>query len=132
MESRRTPHILVVDDDEPASRATTRMLESLGYRSTCETQSVNALRDFSEDPDAFDCAIIEPLMPQIMGIELAIRFRRIRPGFPVLFYGGYFDEPCCRRIEVDHLGRMAYKPLSSKELADEIRAMMRDARIPTC
>ena len=130
MDSRRTPHILVVDNDEPASGATVGMLESLGYRSTCETQSVNALRDFSEDPDAFDCAIIEPLMPVIMGLELAVRLRRIRPGFPVLFYGVYIDEPARLRIEADHLGRMALKPLNAKELAEEIGAVMRNAGTP--
>ena len=83
--------LLVVDNDELVCAVTTEMLESLGHRADCETDSLNALKVFSENPDEFDLAIIEPVLPDLMGLDLAIRFRHIRPGFPVLFYAGYVD-----------------------------------------
>ena len=123
--SRRTLHVLVVDNDDLACAATTGVLQSLGYRADGERGSLRALRVFSEDPDKFDLAVIEPVMPDIMGLELAVRFRRIRPGFPVIFYGGYVDEPSARRIETGGFGPVIFKPLVSVELNRKIEHALR-------
>ena len=106
MVSPQTLHVLVVDNDEPACAATSEVLESLGFRAVCETKSLKALGVFSDDPDKFDLAVIEPAMPDITGVELAVRLRRIRPGFPVVFYAGYFDERSPEGIEAAGLGRL--------------------------
>ena len=121
MASELSVHVLVVDNDEPVCAATTGMLEFLGYRAECETDSLNALKVFSEDPGKFDLAIIEPLLPDLTGLDLAIRFRGIRPGFPVLFYAGYADESLSRRIEAEHHGRVVSKPVTLNELAAAIK-----------
>ena len=112
---------MVVDNDELACAATTGALESLGFVADGETVSLKALKVFSEDPDKFDLAVIEPIMPELMGVELAVRFRRIRPGFPVVFYAGYVDEHSPEAVEAAGLGRFIPKPLTSKELAVAIR-----------
>jgi CheY-like chemotaxis protein len=126
MSSHMPLRILVVDNDEPVCEATSGMLESLGYHADCETDSLNALKIFSENPDQFDLAIIEPLLPDLTGLDLAIRFRHIRPDLPVLFYAGYADEALSHRIEADRLGRVASKPFRLKELA----AMIKDRLSP--
>jgi CheY-like chemotaxis protein len=64
------------------------LLEKLGYRVSGHHESLNALRAFSEEPDEFDLAIVDHDMPDITGLELGERFRRIRPGFPVMPYSG--------------------------------------------
>ena len=120
MSSELPLRILVVDNDEPVCTATTEMLESLGHHADCEMDSLSALKFFSEDPDKFDLAIIEPLLPGLMGLDLAARFRLIRPGFPVLFYAGYVDESLSRRMEADDLGHVAFKPFTLHELAAAI------------
>jgi DNA-binding response OmpR family regulator len=112
---------MVVDDDKPACAATTGMLESLGYRADCETDSLSALKVFSENPGEFDLAIIEPMLSNLMGLDLAVRFRHIRPGFPVLIYAGYADESIIGRIEAEGLGLVAFKPFKTNELAAAIR-----------
>lgn len=121
MASGRAPHILVVDCDKDMLESTTAMLERLGYSTRGETQSATALRAFSDDPDRFDLAIVEPVMPELMGVELALRFRRIRRGFPVMLYSGYVDPPLAETIETAGLGRAVPKPLSMRELGEAIR-----------
>ena len=121
MASGRQLNVLVVDHDEAACSVTSLMLEDLGYHAQCETHSLMALRIFSEEPDKFDFAILEPIMPELMGVELAVRFRRIRPGFPVVFYAGYLDEHSPEGIEAARLGRVILKPLMLKELAVAIK-----------
>jgi len=112
---------LVVDNDEAVCTATAEMLESLGYRADCETDSRGALKVFTENPDKFALAIIEPILPDLMGLDLAIRLRHIRPGFPILFYAGYADESIIGRIEAEGLGLVAFKPFKTNELAAAIR-----------
>jgi len=123
-------HVLVVDNDEAVCAATTGMLESLGHHAECETDSQSALRVFSENPDEFDLAVIEPVMPDLMGLGLAIRFRRIRPDFPVLFYAGYVEEPLHRQIETDGLGRVTIKPFLLNELAAGIEKRLSPCSYP--
>jgi len=68
----------------------------LGYRADCETDSLSALKSFSEAPAKFALAIIEPLLPNLTGLDLATRFRHIRADLPVVFYAGYVEESLSR------------------------------------
>ena len=125
MASRQGSHILLVEPDDDVMNVTTRMLERLGYTVHGETKSLTALRTFSENADKFDLAIIEPLMPELMGLELAVRFGRIRPGFPVLFYTGYLDPPLEQAIGDSGVGWAILKPLGSRELGKTVRERLR-------
>jgi DNA-binding NtrC family response regulator len=114
--------ILVVEDGGDAFNATTAMLERLGYSVKGETQSLEAFRAFSEEPDRFDLAILDNVMDGLTGLELAKRFRRIRPDFPVILYTGYLDRPSAEEIEAAGIGRRPiFKPLKSEELEDVIK-----------
>ena len=120
MGSKRRLHILVVDSDKVAAEVTTTMLEHLGYTAQGETESLKALRTFSDKPDKFDLAIVEPVMPELTGIDLAVRFRRIRRGFPVMLYSGYIDHPLFETIETAGLAEAVPKPLALQELSDAV------------
>jgi CheY-like chemotaxis protein len=117
MESDLPLRVLVVDNDELVCAATTGMLELLGHRADAQTDGLSALKVFSDGPDEFDLAIIEPMLPGLMGLDLAIRFRHIRPGFPVLFYTGYVDESLSRGVQTASVGRVVFKPVTLNELA---------------
>jgi CheY-like chemotaxis protein len=117
---RRPLHILLVDDDDGVVNVTSSMLQGLGHSVRAETQSLNALRRFSEEPDRFDLAILNQVMPDLTGLELAQRFRRIRPGFPVMLYAGYKDKPSTARLEAAGIGRFIIKPARSERLGGRI------------
>ncbi|MBP1748988.1 MAG: sensory box histidine kinase/response regulator protein [Deltaproteobacteria bacterium] len=135
MVSRRKFHVLVVDDGEGMTTPTVEMLERLGYSAQGETQSLAALKAFSEDPDKFDLAIVEPVMPELpvrsmrrsspitpelTGLELAMRFRRIRPGFPVLLYTEDIKPSLEEEIRAAGLGAAILKPLGLKDLKEAV------------
>jgi DNA-binding NtrC family response regulator len=122
---RRQLHILVLEADKNVVNITTSMLQQLGHHARGETESLAALKAFSESPDEFDLAILEPVMPEVTGLELAARFRRIRRGFPVLLYADYSDASSAGRIEAAGLGRVVFKPLTSEELGNAIREILR-------
>lgn len=110
---------------------TAAMLEQLGYSTQAEAESLAGLRAFSEDPERFDLAIIEPAMPgrppgierknspvspELTGLELAVRFRRIKRGFPVLFCTNNIEPPLAEEIKAAGFPEPILKPLASGEL----------------
>lgn len=135
-------HILVVDNGQDTATTTIAMLEGLGYSAQAETASLAGLRTFSEDPARFDLAIVEPAMrgqtrpesaavgsmrrgspvtPELTGLELAVRFRRIKQGFPVLLYTGCIEPPLTDEIKAAGFAEAIPKPLRSKELDEAVR-----------
>ncbi len=109
-------HILLVDDEEDIISVTAPMLERLGHIVRAETQSLNALRRFSEEPERFDLAILDYVMPDLTGLELAQRFGRIRPGFPVLLYANYRERPPAEKMKAAGVGLFMIKPKTSVAL----------------
>ena len=124
---QKRQHILCVEDDGDTLSATIGMLERLGYSVRAETESLKALRTFSEEPDLFDLAIIDYGMADLTGLELARRFRRIRTGFPVVLYTGYFDTPSAEQVKAAGIGgRVIIKPVTTKELASALQEALRE------
>jgi len=142
MASGRKFHVLVVDDSDGMAELTVQMLERLGYSAQGETKSLTALRTFSDEPHKFDFAIIEPAVseqrgpvravlgkmrrgspvtPELTGLELATRFRRIKPGFPVMFCTGYIATSLAEEIKDAGFGEIIFKPLGLKELGEAIK-----------
>ena len=124
MVSRHRLHILLVDDEEDVVTVTASVLERLGHRVRGETESLNALRRFSEEPEQFDLAILDHVMPELTGLELAQRFRRIRPGFPVLLYARHGDRPSTEKLEAAGIGRFIVKPATSAALGGMLRKVL--------
>ncbi len=125
--SQQQQHVLFVEDDADTLSVTTAMLEHLGYSVRAETEGLNALKIFSEAPDRFDLALLDHGMADITGLELAQRFRRVRPGFPVVIYTGYLDTPSAEQLEAAAIGgRVIIKPATMKELADALQEALHE------
>ncbi len=115
------PHILVVDNDNDVLAVTTAVLKRLGYSTQGEAMTLTALRTFSDDPDRFDLVIVEPVMPELTGVELAVRVRRIRRGCPVMLYSGYIDSDLAETIKTAGLREAIPKPLGLWELGEAVK-----------
>jgi DNA-binding response OmpR family regulator len=124
MPAERQLHILFVAKDEAMVGACTTMLEHLGHRVDAHHESLKALRSFSEEPDEFDLAIIDHDMPDIPGLELGERLRRIRPGFPVMLYSGNLDETTRQTIGAAGLEHVIMEPMTVKKLERIVRAAL--------
>ena len=63
-------------------------------------------------------------MPDMTGLELGERFRRIRPGFPVMLYSGYLDSPTTKTIDTAGLEHVIMEPMTVKKLERIVRAAL--------
>jgi DNA-binding NtrC family response regulator len=117
-------HVLFVDGNETIVSASTTMLENLGHKVSGHNESLKALRAFSEEPDEFDLAIVARDMPDMTGLDLGERFRRIRPGFPVMLYSGQLDSLAKQTIGAAGLEHVIMKPMTVKKLERIVRAVL--------
>jgi len=120
-------HVLLVDDKEQNVRVNRRMLEPLGYQISSFTDPFEALRAFTEDPQAFDLMVTDQMMPKMTGLDLASRMLELRPDFPVLVISGAATEVVRSQAQELGIRAMMDKPLSKPKLAMTLRTILGDA-----
>lgn len=124
MRTSRRLHILLVDDDESFVLPLIGTLEKLGHTVSGHSQSLHALRAFSEEPDEFDLAILDLDTRELTGFELGQRLRRIRPGFPVMLYSGPLDPSTRERIAAAGIDHVVIEPKTADRLEKAVRAAL--------
>ncbi len=82
-----TETILLVDDEEQIRVATTRILESLGYKILQAATPEQALH-LATLSNAH-LLLVDVVLPQMSGLTLAHKISAIRPGIHILYFSGY-------------------------------------------
>jgi signal transduction histidine kinase/ActR/RegA family two-component response regulator len=116
--------ILAVDDEEVIVALQKKMLESLGYKVTTMTSSIDTLKIFQSQPDNYDLLITDMTMPGMTGAELAKKVRAIRPDIPIILYTGFSELINKEKAEAMGVSKYLTKPASIKELAISTREVL--------
>lgn len=119
--SRGSERVLLVDDEEQVVKMLQEMLDYLGYSVVDLTDSVEALRLFTERPGDFDVVITDQTMPHLTGADLAAKIIEIRPDLPVIICTGYseaFTEEKARELGIS---KYLMKPVTIGDLSRAIR-----------
>jgi DNA-binding response OmpR family regulator len=83
--------ILVVDDDPAIAEMMKRALARHGYQVEAVLSSVEAVQRFREAP--CDAAVLDLVMPERDGMDVAGVLREQRPGLPIAILTGYVHSP---------------------------------------
>ena len=78
--------VFVVDDESLIATTLTTILNHSGFAAVAFTNPLDALS--AADEEAPDLLISDVMMPELSGIELAIRLREKAPGCKVLLFSG--------------------------------------------
>ena len=115
------PHLLVVDDDERLRALLTRYLSTNGFRVSAAAHAADA-RSLMKSI-AFDCLILDVMMPGESGLELA-KGVRTQSQIPILMLTARGD--AADRIAGLELGADDYlpKPFEPRELLLRINALL--------
>jgi PAS domain S-box-containing protein len=116
--------ILLVDDDKAIAHMAQLMLISRGYIVEAICNPEDALKKFRDRPEAFDLIITDMTMPQMTGVALFERVKKIRPDIPVIICSGY--NALISEQESGQMGIDAYlnKPFQMAELASAVRTVL--------
>lgn len=113
--------VLIVDDEEIISIFIAKTLQTLGYKTTIASDPLSAMEMVEHNPRQFDLMISDITMPNLNGIELVTRVRKIRADLPVILCSGFSDllnEDKARTLGVS---RYLMKPIIIKDLANAVR-----------
>lgn len=88
--TREKKRILVTDDEPDMCWALERILKGMGFMTAAATSGREALQLAERTP--FHLAFLDAKLPDMEGIELARRLRRLEPAIPVVLVSAYFYE----------------------------------------
>ena len=120
--------VLVVDDDGHIREVVRFALERDGHTVTEAADGVAALSSFESAP--VDLVVLDVVMPELDGLEVCRRMRATST-VPILFLSSR-DEELDRIVGLE-LGADGYltKPFSPRELATQVKAMLRRVALDT-
>lgn len=121
--------VLLVEDDFNTSKLMKIMLQNSGFDVICARNGVEAL-DFM-DKKFVDIIVLDVMMPEMDGFELAGLLRQNRNATPILMVtarAGLEDKVFGLETGVDDY---MVKPVSEQELAARIKAILRRYKITT-
>lgn len=119
-------HILFIDDDNSLLSLGKLMLEQLGYIVQAESDPLEAIKYFEENPAEYDLIITDMTMPQMTGDILARKLLAIDPETKIILCTGYSD--IISKEEALGLGIKGYyeKPLTIQPFSKAIRSVLGD------
>jgi signal transduction histidine kinase/CheY-like chemotaxis protein len=118
--------VLLVDDDDDARRSIGLLLEEAGAEVCSHRSGADALAELGRDPDGFALALVDVIMPEMPGPQLAHALRERGFGRPIVFLTGYAD-PELLRDEIDRAATILYKPIRGADLTRALANTLADA-----
>ena len=119
-----TERILFVDDEPALVKIGKQMLESLGYKVTGRTSSLEALELFKAKAHSFDLVITDMTMPNMTGDELARELIRINPEISVILCTGYSTLINPQKAAAMGIRALVSKPVLRRDIAETIRDVL--------
>jgi PAS domain S-box-containing protein len=116
--------ILIVDDERFLMLLAEEMLAALCYEPAGFTRTDEALAEFLADPQRFDAALLDHVMPGLTGIELAQRLRETRPDLPIILVSGYMGPLLEQDAAAAGIDRILTKPLDLHGLSQTIAQVL--------
>jgi len=121
-----TECVLVIEDEDRVRALTSAVLRQNGYRVLEAASGKEALGVFQDHSAEIDLLFTDVMMPgNLLGDELAIRLRAIKPSLAVLLTSGYVPEVTKTEFRGD--GNFLTKPFTPAQLLAAVRQCLDQA-----
>jgi PAS domain S-box-containing protein len=116
--------ILFVDDDRSIVEMMAQTLARLGYQAEAKMTPLEAVEIFQSKSDQIDLVITDMTMPQMTGVQLFEKLKKIRPDIPVIVCTGHSDLIDQEKAKKLGIAALIMKPITKQEIAKTIRAVL--------
>ena len=106
----------MVDDDEALASMISQMLRRMGYFTVVCTKPLDALALFLRAPERFDAMIVDEMMPELRGTQLAMQLLRVKDDIPVILMTGYGDMIPVEKVRQSGIRTTLIKPIGKEQL----------------
>jgi DNA-binding response OmpR family regulator len=119
-------HVLLVDDDDDLRQTLRGGLQAMGFTITAASTAAEALAALADARIRIDVIVMDLMLPDSWGPQVAMERTLYRPDTPVLYISGYSAGDAVLRASVaaDDVPFLQ-KPFSVSELARSILAVAR-------
>ncbi len=117
--------ILVVDDDESILEFLSMILEGAGF--TVETADHGQKAVDIVAADGLSAVLLDYMMPDQNGLEVAAKLRHIHPGMPVFIVTAYDSQELRREAAQYGVCDVIGKPFQPEELIEKLRGVVQGA-----
>jgi two-component system response regulator FixJ len=116
-------HIFFVDDEPAVREVIGETLKEVGFKVSCFTRADDCLEQLNAGN--CDLLITDVKMPEMDGIELLNRTKRVCPWLPVLVITGYGDIPMAVKALKAGAADFIEKPLSRENFITVVESILR-------
>jgi len=121
---RGNENLLLVEDEKDVSISLKKMLEKLGYRVIETNRARKSLDLIRENKQAFDLIIVDHLMPEMSGMDMARELKGLDLKIPVILISGYVDSVHIKRAKGLGIRKLMTKPVDTREMAQAVRKVL--------
>jgi CheY-like chemotaxis protein len=115
---------LLVEDQAAVRRITRIALEAKGYKVLEASMGPEAIQLVEKFSDPINLLLVDVVMPEMGGQQLAEIMRQMRPGIRVLFMSGYTDDTALLRDVTKASEVLVQKPFTAAALTGKVRAVL--------
>jgi len=121
----RSKHIFFVDDEPKVRQVVGETLEDLGPKVSCFASAVDCLEQLGSQ--RCDLLITDVKMPEMDGMELLAKAKRLAPWMPILVITGYGDIPTA--VAAIKAGAVDFieKPLDKKSFLWKVKSILQQS-----
>jgi PAS domain S-box-containing protein len=116
--------ILVVEDDFGVRALTVEILRRQGYDVSAADSPTTAEAAAEAMEDGLDLLIVDVVLPEMRGPELAARIREVRPVPAVLFVSGYADQEALGIGRLEAADAFLGKPFGPDSLTRKVQSVL--------
>lgn len=124
-----TENILLVDDEASIAKLEGKMLSRFGYQVTIQTNSIEALNIFKQNPEKYDLVITDMAMPNMTGDHLANEILSIKPDIPIILCTGFSERISNEQVERIGVKCFLMKPVTMSDLTQMVRKVLDENKI---
>ncbi|CAN5395805.1 N/A [soil metagenome] len=115
--------VLIVDDDDDARFAATRIVRYFGYNVLEAPGGAEGIALFTENLGKVDAVVLDMMMPGLSGKEVAWELYKLSPTVPVILASGFIDTPQRQEKRAPNVAMFLQKPYAAAALIAAIKKL---------
>jgi len=120
--------VLLVDDEEMVLELAQHLLEERGYTVYPTANAAGAMEAFNKYRDAIDVVLLDVVLPDMAGHDLALAIRDIRRDIPIILFSGNHEAEARSHFTGLHVSAFLKKPFGASALLQTLEDVL--ARTP--
>lgn len=121
---RGNERLILVDDEPTITLMGKKMLSRMGYQVETFNSSLAAYERIAKDVHSFDMLVTDQIMPDLTGLDLCRKVKRLRPELPIIIITGYSEKVSNKTCATAGVHDFLLKPIITAELGKAIRAAL--------